>query len=253
MGQDESSGNCKGGGLVERIPLLDEVRGFAVLAMAGYHLLWDLEGLPWAAALLGHPAMGAARNLFAGLFVAMAGGCCLLSRNNWRRGGLCLLAAEAVSMAAGVIGVSIRFGVLHLLGTSMVLAAWAMPVLEKIPARWGFWGAVGVVLLTAGLPQGRFLWMALPEWEGWSGALYPLGIWGGRVPAADYFPLLPWGGVFFGGFFAGKKIMARGIPPFAMKRRSRFLAACGRNTLWIYLLHQPVLMGALLLFGYSAR
>ena len=47
---------------MERIPLLDEVRGFAVLAMVGYHLLWDLEGLPWAAALLGHIVPTTGRN-----------------------------------------------------------------------------------------------------------------------------------------------------------------------------------------------
>ncbi len=238
-----------------RIPLLDEVRGFAILCMVGYHSLYDLRsaGL-WEGELLTLPLMDGLRDLFAGLFVAVAGACCLLSRNNWRRGGICILAAEGVAMAAGVMGFPIWFGVLHLLGSSMLLAALAGPALEKVPPLAGLGVAAFAAALTAGLPEGRFLGMKVPEWLVRSGALYPLGLAEEGFRSTDYFPFLPWGMVFFFGFFAGKWIMAKEIPPFAMKSRSRFLAACGRKTLLIYLVHQPVLIGALAVIRhYSAR
>lgn len=238
-----------------RIPLLDEARGFAILCMVGYHFLYDLRsaGL-WEGALLASPVMDGLRDLFAGLFVAVAGACCLLSRNNWRRGGICILAAEGVAMAAGVMGFPIWFGVLHLLGSSMLLAALGEPLLDKIRPQIGFGTAALAAVLTAGLPEGRFWGMEVPEWLVRSGALYPLGLAEEGFRSTDYFPFLPWGMVFFAGFFAGKWIMAKGIPPFAMKSRSPFLAACGRKTLLIYLVHQPVLVGALAAVQYySAR
>ena len=235
----------------KRIPLLDEARGAAILCMVFYHLLYDLRGAGlWDGALLGLSAVKAVRDLFAGFFIAAAGFCCHLSHDNWRRGGLCLLAAGIVAMGAGAAGFSIRFGVLHLLGSCILLAALLEPWLQKIPSGAGILLSVLIAAVTAWLPEGRLLWGKLPEWTAGSGALYPLGLVDAEFVSEDYYPLLPWAGVFFGGYFAGKLIMAKGIPPFAMISRSRFLAACGRKTLLIYLLHQPVLMG--LLWLYSA-
>ena len=234
-----------------RIPLLDEARGAAILCMVFYHLLYDLRsaGL-WDGALLELSAVKAARNLFAGFFIGTAGCCCHLSHDNWRRGGVCILAAGAVSLGAGVVGLSIRFGVLHLMGSCILLAALLNPYFEKIPSGAGILLSVTVAAITAGLPAGRCRWLELPEELGACGTLYPLGLIGAGFISEDYYPLLPWAGIFFAGYFLWKQIMAKGIPPFATKSRSRFLAACGRKTLLIYLLHQPVLMG--LLWLYSA-
>ena len=66
--------------------------------------------------------------------------------------------------------------------------------------------------------------------------LYPLGL----CPVSDcgdYFPLLPWVFCFLGGAFAGRW----SFPKWTYRSRFPFFSAVGRHSLWIYLLHQPVL------------
>ncbi len=75
--------------------------------------------------------------------------------------------------------------------------------------------------------------------------LIPLGFAAGGV---DYFPLLPWLFVFFAGSYLGIPFVRREMPGFFYRSHSRFLGRAGRYTIYIYLLHQPVLFG--LLWGF---
>lgn len=63
--------------------------------------------------------------------------------------------------------------------------------------------------------------------------------------SADYFPLIPWWGLF--GFAAalGALWLKKGSVPDLLKKDAPFLRTLGRKSLWIYLLHQPVIMGVL--------
>ena len=65
--------------------------------------------------------------------------------------------------------------------------------------------------------------------------------------SSDYFPLLPWVFLYWVGYFFARWFRARctaqpGLPPKAL----RPLCAVGSRTLLIYMLHQPVIYGALL-------
>ena len=65
--------------------------------------------------------------------------------------------------------------------------------------------------------------------------------------SSDYFPLLPWVFLYWAGYFFAQWFRARctaqpGLPPKAL----RPLCAVGSRTLLIYMLHQPVIYGALL-------
>ena len=60
--------------------------------------------------------------------------------------------------------------------------------------------------------------------------------------SADYFPVVPWVFLFWCGLFLARLwLPGRGEPPAAL----RPLCAIGRNTLQVYMLHQPVIYGAL--------
>ena len=116
-------------------------------------------------------------------------------------------------------------------GVSLLLYA----VLYGLPYR--YLGFFGVPLLQ------------LPE------ALYqfpPLCVLG--LPAegffsSDYFPLLPWSLLIFCGFFLWQGVLRMGADRFFL-RGVPVLDQIGKYTLWIYLAHQPVLMGVcFLLFG----
>ena len=69
----------------------------------------------------------------------------------------------------------------------------------------------------------------------------------------DYRPLLPWFGVVLIGLFFGKVLYARGKRVLNLPRSTpalaRPLAPLGRNSLFIYMVHQPVLIALLAIFG----
>ena len=79
--------------------------------------------------------------------------------------------------------------------------------------------------------------------------LFPLGLPGPGFYSADYFPLIPWIFLFWAGLF-----LWRFLRPYA-EETVRGWPACrplvwlGRHSLWVYLLHQPVLLGFIFLLS----
>lgn len=219
-----------------RVPILDELRGFDILAMVGYHLAYDLVKL----GVLHLPFffsgwMNVVRDLFAGMFLVISGICCLYSRSNLRRGVLCLLAALAVeSVTALIPGMAIRFGILHLLGWSMALTGLLEKILEKIPDQAGFFATAGCFLAGYLAAPWKHTWF--PAGEG----LFLLGLPGADFHSSDYFPLIPWVFLFAAGYFGGKILNRKGLLKTGSPKFP-FLSFCGRHSLWIYLLHQPIL------------
>ena len=82
--------------------------------------------------------------------------------------------------------------------------------------------------------------------------LFPLGLTAKGFVSGDYFPLLPQLGWFLLGAFLGKTLYRRKTTLFprfpAQAAPIGALCWCGRHSLWIYLLHQPLLYGLTLLF-----
>ncbi|WAM22580.1 MAG: heparan-alpha-glucosaminide N-acetyltransferase (plasmid) [Candidatus Methanoperedens sp.] len=67
----------------------------------------------------------------------------------------------------------------------------------------------------------------------------------------DYFPLIPWLGVLMLGIYSGKYIVRKTA---ALKFENRFATAfmfLGKNSLALYLIHQPVLIFFLIISGFK--
>ena len=135
----------------------------------------------------------------------------------------------ALGLANGSI--VIYFGVLQCLGVCMLL--WSL--LRRLPHRVLLAG--GVTLAAAGLVLGQ---CAFPT--GWY--LIPLGFCPEWFRSSDYFPLLPHLGYFMLGACLGRTCYRDKTTRFpgANQRLLRPLCALGRNSLWVYLLHQPLLL-----------
>ena len=83
----------------------------------------------------------------------------------------------------------------------------------------------------------------LPRW------LFPLGLTCEGFTSSDYFPLFPQLGYFLIGAAIGKTAYRekRTLLPGSFQKTgiARFFCWCGRQSLFIYLLHQPIVYGLL--------
>ena len=245
-------------GDAKRVGMIDEVRGLAILLMVIYHTFFDLVvlfGLDLP--IFFSPAMNVIRDFFAGLFIFISGTACRFSRSNLKRGVLCFGFGMLMTYATALVMPEelILFGILHLLGVCMILSSFVLPVLDKANLWIGMIVCFLLFWLTVDITRG---YVGLPGGIGWSfsvgglgdGLLFPFGLPAADFSSSDYFPLLPWMFVFFAGVYFGKLVVDRKLPAFCYQTHCRPLAFVGRNTLWIYLLHQPIIYGALWLVYY---
>lgn len=227
----------------KRIWELDALRGLFVLCVVFIHLMYDLTDL-YNLIDFEYPSIYLFVQNWGGvLFLVISGICVTLGSHCIRRGllvFLCGLLITAVTTAMYFLGMAgsgiiIYFGALHCLGICMLL--W--PLFRKLP-NWAL-ATAGVILVVAGL-----LLKNVPVSHNW---LIPLGLTGPHFVSADYFPLLPHLGFFLLGAFLGKTLyrsqqtLLPRVNPEILPLR--FLRLCGKHSLWIYLLHQPILSGIL--------
>ena len=232
----------------ERIWEIDFLRGLSIILMVGYHLLYDLGAMAGVRSLLGFttdlttPAWLSAQYFFAGLFVVLSGISSTLSRGNVRRALKLLAVAILVSAATYVFNsaATVHFGILHCLGVSILIYG---AVFEK--ARAPACGVAGGAVLVASAALSIFLKGVTIRFD-W---LLPLGIHTPFYASFDYFPLLPWFGIFLAGAALGKSVYASKRSLIRRRLPVTFVNFAGRHSLLIYLVHQPAILGVLTLFN----
>lgn len=241
----------------KRVGILDELRGFAILCMVFYHLMYDLNfiydiDIP----IMFDGWFNYVRDIFAGLFIFISGISCRYSRNNMKRGIQCFFIGMAITFIFAVMGqMPINFGILHCLGICMMIYGVWEKYINKIPTKVGILSCIIIFLSTYGIKSGYLglgqgMGIRLPRNLYDAQLLFPLGFKDGSYEALDYFPLLPWLFLMLCGAFVGDYFIKNKMPKFFYKNHCKPLAAVGRYTLWIYILHQPIAMGILLLiFG----
>ena len=233
---------------------VDALRGFAIVLMVGYHFTWDLSYFGvYGGDMLSLPWQTFARSI-ASIFIFVMGVSMTLRYHRlrgsrraglfWkylRRGGeifglgMLITAATYIIFRDGFV----VFGILHLLGASLVLA---YPFLRS---RWASL-AGGLALIGAGMVVSR---VASPSpWLLWLGVKQY-----GRY-MVDYYPMLPWSGIALLGIFAGYTLYPEGrrrisLPNLSGTLPVRGLSFLGRHSLLIYMIHQPILLGLLILVG----
>jgi len=132
----------------------------------------------------------------------------------------------------------VRFGILHFFGIAFILAPFF--------TRFRFLNLIlGIALLAAGIYlQEQRVFVDFP-WLLWLG-LMPDGFW-----TMDYWPLLPWFGLFLVGMFCGKMLYPQGNRRFNIHEFNdpvtSALTLPGRHPLVIYLAQWPAVIGILLL------
>ena len=212
--------------------------------MIVWHFLYDLASAGLVPeTLLQSPVMELARYAVAGSFIAISGVCARLSKRPLRRGLAVLGAALIVSAATYLFGAPVFWGILHLLGVCMLLYAAVRKRWERLPATAACGAALLVFALTFALPVR--VRVGVPF-------LFPLGLRTAAFASADYYPLLPWGALFFAAAAAAERL--GDMPPGRKYERApRALAWLSRRSLFIYLVHQPVLLALTALLLRAAQ
>ena len=227
-----------------RIFAIDLYRGIALLAMASYHLLWDLADFGYLDP--GYPATGWPKiyaRAIAASFIFLAGFSLVLSHGNgirwrpfWIRLAKIVLAAIVVTVATTLVmprGL-IYFGILHSIALSSLVGLAFLRVNRVL------------MVLLAALVIAAPLYVSHPLFD--IPALWWVGLSPNNRPSFDYVPFLPWFGPFLLGMAA-----ARTGPILRALRQSglwitdhnpitRMLSFISRHSLTFYLVHQPVLI-----------
>ncbi len=223
----------------KRIWELDAFRGLCILGMLTVHFVFDLVELYGFVRWDYPPLFSLIRDWGGIAFILLSGTCATLGSRSARRGlivfgcgMLCTLVTWGMyKLDYSGSGIVIRFGILHCLGICMLL--WCL--CRKMPV-W-LLAALGVTLAALG-----FVFQNVQVEAGW---LFPFGLVTSRFSSGDYFPLLPHFGFFLLGAVLGRTVYAKGasLLPKINDRNPiiRFLCICGRQSLPIYLLHQPAL------------
>ena len=230
-----------------RWQIVDLVRGVAIVAVVLYHLVWDLGhfGLTehWVRTdtgrLIGH--------LIAGTFLFLTGFSLVLAHRSaidlrafahrLLKLIICAYAVTAVSLAVAPRLV-VTFGILHAIALTSVLL---LPFLGASRLL-----ALGAAAVSFALPQIMSI-DSTSRWLTWTGLTPTLS------PSLDVQPMLPMFGVALLGLVSARTVLVvdtlhRRICALRFGGRVGRTTAClGRRTLVIYLLHQPVLFGGLLL------
>ncbi|SEP69130.1 Uncharacterized membrane protein [Devosia sp. YR412] len=226
-----------------RFAVVDIARGVAIIAMAAYHLCWDLSYFRFIAPDVGYDANWVliARSILAvfmflvGIGLVLGHGQGIRWRAFWRRWIFVVLGALAITAATyfAFPDSFVYFGVLH------AIALFSLLGLAFV--RTPLWLAIGVAVIVIALPLVYSDPFFDLKWTSW------LGFWQEPPPTNDLVPVFPWFGAVLLGIIATRLVLAS---PLAARlaaivptgRLPRLLAFLGRWSLLIYLLHQPLLL-----------
>lgn len=232
-----------------RYPLLDWLRGVAILLMVIYHFCYDLFFFGYLDTAFGKGGWVPFRYVIVLLFLSLVGIVTYLVHrdgirlNSVKKRTLQLFIACMIVTASSYFVAPTKmtlFGILQLILLSSLLGLLFIrtPVIALV---------IGTLVFVAGH---AFQFQTLDSiWLHW------LGMVENKRPALDYVPVFPWFGVVLIGVFIGSLMVKhpsltaivsldlceKGSKP--VRHFHRLLTLSGQHSLVIYLLHQPLMFG----------
>ena len=231
----------------ERFWEIDSLRGIAIISMIIIHIFYDLMYFHEIAGEIGSGILGILSFFTATAFLMLVGISFTISYEKaaeekksfsktypkYIKRGLFILAGGFLITLVSMIllpGGFIVFGILHLIGVSILLAPFFYKFRSSSLYIGIFFIAIGLLLASMNGPY----------------FLLPIGIHPADFYSYDYEPLFPWFGAVLIGMHFGSIFYPKGKRAFLLETKPgkllSFLSFLGRNSLLIYFLHQPVLI-----------
>ena len=231
----------------KRILWIDVIRGISILAMVTFHFAFDLMYFGFAKSdLIYQPDWRLFERMIAFSFLFIAGLSLSITHRSWinwksffRRYGVTAICAVLISIVTYILfnNDMIRFGILHAISVSGLLGL----LLLKLNFLSLFLLAVLLFLLNLFIPQ------PLEADYFWQWLIYTT-----ETPnSLDYRPIIPWITPFILGMASYqlfKKWDLLETNNTTNHHELSILCWLGRNSLVIYLVHQPILFVGFLLF-----
>ena len=236
----------------KRYTAIDTLRGLCLVSMILYHATWDVVYMfgvraPWYSSYIGFLWQ---QSICFG-FILLSGFCFDIGKKKLKRGLTVLLCSLVISAVTAFIpGTEIRFGVLCLLGSAMLIMIPLEKFLSRIPALVGLCASFLLFAITKNIDSGylgffSYKLLALPR------ALYAnyltayIGFPMRGFFSADYFPLLPWIFLYMCGYFIYRIMKKQGKTDVLYSLSCPPLEVLGKYSLWVYMAHQPIIYALL--------
>ncbi len=219
-----------------RIFELDFLRGIGIIFVVIYHTLYDLQSIYGLQVGMGGTQAATWAYSFTTMLILVSGASAWLGRHTAKRGMVVLACAYIITLATTLAlpSMYIRFGILHMMGFSMLITA----ALKKYHVKASVIVPTALFVIVAGI---WFYTLRVPF-----GFLYPLGLISPDYMTIDHYPLMPFGGIFLLGYSFSMGYYCDGKSPFAGNNYIESpITFAGRHSLTIYMLHQPLVLGAL--------
>jgi len=234
------------------------LRGLAIILMVFGHLLWDLDYFGLAPMNSGIYTF--LQKTVPPLFFLLVGMSLIVSKKKIEnktlkdeeayykrlvvRGlkifslGMCITIGTLIFMPERVV----LFGVLHCIGLSIVLIVPFLKYRNYALPFTLFIIFAGTIITQYPVENPNILHLTI--------GLHQTDVW---TYTLDYFPLIPWFGICLLGLVVGDWLYCGNKRAFRMPELSRYRPAkvfqwVGQHSLVIYLLHQPIIAGALSVF-----
>ncbi len=227
---------------------LDFLRGCMICSMVIYHAIWDIVYLfekDWS--WFEHrPGYWWQQSICWG-FIFLSGFCWNLGKRQWRRGAIVFAVGIFLSLVMSFIMQDkyVWFGVLLFLGSAMIAMSFFNKGLSHVPPALGIIIFFGLFIITRNCNY-RFLgfeeWniVALPDvlYANWLTTFFGFPLT--EYYLMDYFSFFPWIFLYITGYFVFMLFERYHWIRVCQASRCRWLEWMGRNSLIIYVLHQPV-------------
>lgn len=240
-----------------RYKKLDYIRGIALINMIIYHALWDMVyifnyDIPWFDSRIAYVW----QQCICYTFILLSGFCFSFSKNNLIRG----LKVFALGLVVTLVTVfvlpdePIIFGVLTLIGSSMIMVSIIRKYLDKINCYLGIFIFLFLFIICRNVNSGYLGYesinlIKLPSSIYSNFLTTYLGFPYSGFISSDYFSIIPWIFLFISGYYLNKIFVYKKLMINFIKSTNYVVEYIGSNSLIVYALHQPIIYLLLMLFA----